>query len=749
MHETATTHFSLEYPEAGRSVPAGWQLVRGWLVAKPGHHFVDLRARVGDRVHLVIYGHPRRDLAEFFRAPAPDLPAGFELALDLWPGETRIQFEACDLGGRWEPVGEATLAVDTAAPFPASTPPPSPLRAHEFARALQRLLRRLRADPARPVEELAAAVAAATPWPCAVRFPHPPFHGHIDEPAAIARAGFGRLTVLGWLFHETRPLRRVLATFDLQVLQPLRHGGPFAGVGALHPQFPHAADCALAGQVDVAAQLPQPRALRIYAELEDGSRHLAHVQRTWTLDAEEEKLRYPRYAPPTFRRAARALRSAFAAAGVPLESGERYYREVWAGWRDYRARAPRREPAAGPIPAPQVEVSASVSLGHIVLATHNLALEGAPLFLWEYARHLVRHGHALLQVVSGADGPLRPRYEALGASVRIVDPGRLMAATSARAIRRAVRALGAELEFTAVNLVVANTLASFWAVHAARAAGRPSLLYIHESTTPGSFFLGRLAPAALPVVEEAFARATRVSFLTAATRRYYDDLTDRPNYCLNPGWIDLGAIDSFRSSRTRAELRTQLGLGGGEALVVNVGAVCERKGQTIFARAVDLLWRRAPDVAQRGRFLMVGARATPYDRDLADLVNELARPNLQIVPETPEVYAYYGAADLAVCTSYEESFPRVILEAMAFALPIVSTDVHGIPEIARPDEEAALVPPGDTQALADALQRMLTDRARAGALAARARARVEGSFALEQVLPRHLALARLLASRRG
>ncbi len=749
MHETATAHFSLEHPEAGRSVPAGPQLLRGWLVAKPGHHFVDLRARVGDHVQLVTYGHPRRDLAEYFRLPTPDLPAGFELSLDLWPGETRIQFEACDVSGRWEPVGEAAIAVDTAAPFPASAPSPAPLRAHEFARALARLLRRLRAEPARPLEELAAGVAAATPWPCAARYPHQPFHGHLDEPAAIARAGFGRLTVLGWLFHETLPLRRVLATFDLQALQPLRHGGPFAGVGPLHPQFPHAADCALAGQVDVPAQLPQPRALRVYAELEDGSRHLAHVQRTWTFDAEEEKLRYARYSLGRFRHAARALRSAYAAAGVPLEAGAPYRRALWAGWHDYRARAPRREPAAANVPAPSIEVSAAASLGHVVLATHNLALEGAPLFLWEYGRHLVRHGHALLQVVSGEDGPLRPRYEALGAAVKIASPARLMAATSAWRMRRAVRALGAQLDFTAVNLVVANTLASFWAVHAARAAGRPSLLYIHESTTPGSFFLGRLAPAALPVVEEAFARATRVSFLTAATRRYYEDLTDRPNYCLNPGWIDLAGIDAYEVSHPRAALRAKLGLRDDELLVVNVGAVCERKGQTLFARAVDLLWRRAPELAARCRFLMVGGRATPYDRDLGDLLGELARPNLQVVPETPEVYAYYGAADLAVCTSYEESFPRVILEAMAFALPIVSTDVHGIPEIVRPGAEAVLVPAGDTLALADALQRTLAGTAEAAAMGTRARARVEGSFALEQVLSRHLALARLLASRRG
>jgi glycosyltransferase involved in cell wall biosynthesis len=747
MHETAVSHFFLEHPAPGQPLPAGRQTLRGWLVAKTGHHFVDLRVRTPDGLHPAEFGHPRRDLARFFGSSAPWLPAGFELALAFAPGETRLEFEACDLTGSWSPVARVTLTAVPPTDPPAAAPPVSPLLAHEFARALQLLLRRLHQEQDRPLLELTAEVAAATPWPCAVRFPHRPFHGHLDEPAAIARAGFGRLTVLGWLFHETLRLRRVLATFDLQAFQALRHGGPFAGVSDLHPQFEHAKDCALEGQVDVPAQLAQPRALRIYAELDDGSWHLAHVQRTRTFNAEEEKLRYVRYAPLMFWRAACALRSAFARVGVPVEPGGLVWRETWPLWREYRARAPRRDPPAQPPLAPPAGTSSSQSLGRVLLVSHNLSLEGAPLFFWEYARHLVRHGGARLDVISGEEGPLRTRYESLGASVRVVPLAGLMAAASARAMRREIRALGASMDFAGVNLVVANTLASFWAVHAARAAGKPALLYIHESTTPGSFFLGRLAPAALPVVEEAFARATRVSFLTAATRRYFDDLTDRPNYCLNPGWIDLRGIDAFRVDHPAGVLRAKLGLRDDERLVVNVGAVCERKGQTIFARAVDLLWREAPGLAERCRFLMVGARATLYDQDLADFVRELARPNLQVVPETPEVYGYYGAADLAVCTSYEESFPRVILEAMGFALPIVSTDVHGVPEIVRHGEEAVLVPPGDTQALAEALHLLLSDPVRAGALATRARQRVETTFTLDQVLPGHLVLARALASR--
>jgi glycosyltransferase involved in cell wall biosynthesis len=305
--------------------------------------------------------------------------------------------------------------------------------------------------------------------------------------------------------------------------------------------------------------------------------------------------------------------------------------------------------------------------------------------------------------------------------------------------------MAGQVDLSRTGLVVANTLSTYWAVHLAHAAGRPVLFYIHESTPPPVFFRGLLSPSAVRVAEESFRLADRVSFLTATTQRYYATLPGRANYCLNPGWIDLARLDAFRAAHPRAALRARLGLAPGQQLVINVGTVCERKGQHLFARAVDLLGKNAPERAASARFLMVGGRDTPYDRELQDFVAALGRPNLRIIPETGDVYPYFGAADLFVCSSYEESFPRVILEAMAFALPIVTTNVHGIPEIVRAGSEALLVPPGDSTALAAAMQRLLAAPEAGVALGLAARARVAADFDSRVVLPRHIALARSLA----
>ena len=97
---------------------------------------------------------------------------------------------------------------------------------------------------------------------------------------------------------------------------------------------------------------------------------------------------------------------------------------------------------------------------------------------------------------------------------------------------------------------------------------------------------------------------------------------------------------------------------------------------------------------------MLGVCNSPFDSMLGELLGQLNRPNLLVHPETADYLPYYVAADLFVCSSYEEIFPRVILETMACETPILSSSVQGVPELVRPDPRSKLwFPPGDTVAL--------------------------------------------------
>lgn len=84
----------------------------------------------------------------------------------------------------------------------------------------------------------------------------------------------------------------------------------------------------------------------------------------------------------------------------------------------------------------------------------------------------------------------------------------------------------------------------------------------------------------------------------------------------------------------------------------------------------------------------------------------------------------YPLASVFMLPSYSESFPMTILEAMACGVPVVASNVGGIPEMVRDGLDGRLVPPGDPKALSDGLVQVLMDRRGASSLASNARERV-------------------------
>src|SRR5947208_1167196 len=99
MHETpaATLHFDPPYPGL-----VGGTILHGWVVPKPPHHFSELRARAGGRVFPGVFGIPRSDLADFFKADRRYLLAGFMITLNLPEGRHRVVVEGLSATGHWE-----------------------------------------------------------------------------------------------------------------------------------------------------------------------------------------------------------------------------------------------------------------------------------------------------------------------------------------------------------------------------------------------------------------------------------------------------------------------------------------------------------------------------------------------------------------------------------------------------------------------------------------------------------------------
>ncbi|MEO6568308.1 MAG: glycosyltransferase, partial [Opitutaceae bacterium] len=135
-------------------------------------------------------------------------------------------------------------------------------------------------------------------------------------------------------------------------------------------------------------------------------------------------------------------------------------------------------------------------------------------------------------------------------------------------------------------------------------------------------------------------------------------------------------------------------------------------------------------------------RPSAYLEMLMADIRALGVTNIDVIPETRDVYDFFVLSDLFVCSSFEESFPRVLLEAMAFRTPIVSTDVHGIPEIVRNRAEAYLMPPGDAALTSQLMQTCLAKERSGKSFTGPAYSKVLRYYDYDRVLPFHADLAR-------
>ena len=119
---------------------------------------------------------------------------------------------------------------------------------------------------------------------------------------------------------------------------------------------------------------------------------------------------------------------------------------------------------------------------------------------------------------------------------------------------------------------------------------------------------------------------------------------------------------------------------------------------------------------------------------------------VELTGERRDVPDLLAAADVFALSSRSEGAPLSVLEAMAAGLPVVASNVGGLPELVADGETGVLVPPEDPAALAAALDRLLGDAELRRTLGARGRDRVRERFDLSTLREAHLTLyARELA----
>ncbi len=342
-----------------------------------------------------------------------------------------------------------------------------------------------------------------------------------------------------------------------------------------------------------------------------------------------------------------------------------------------------------------------------LMCAFNLNWEGAPQSQFEMTARLKELGVIDPVVYCPYEGPLREAYEERGIQVEVFEHP-LAGVFDLSAYDLAIERFARQITDWGVELVYGNTRQTFYAIDAAKRSGLPSIWNPRESEAWQTYFdyCGQeIAARAL----RCFNYPYKVIFVSNATREGCLALNVHHNFTTIHNGLDRERFADRLARRPRNEARNELGVSQDEIAILIIGTVCERKGQLDLVEAFAEMSEQS---ASKTKCFIVGDRPGDYSERLKSAVQSLPdskRSRVVIVPETSDTALYYSAADLFVCTSRVESFPRVILEAMMAGLPIVTTPVYGIAEQVREDVNALFYQPGDKAALAEKIDRLVKE----------------------------------------
>jgi glycosyltransferase involved in cell wall biosynthesis len=247
---------------------------------------------------------------------------------------------------------------------------------------------------------------------------------------------------------------------------------------------------------------------------------------------------------------------------------------------------------------------------------------------------------------------------------------------------------------------------------------------------------------ASPILRRTFIALERLSarytdiMLAVSTQQILDGLRAKigkpPDYIICRPGVELKKFRGVGDAHGQ-QLRKELSLPPGMPVVGTVMSLIEAKSPLDFVAVAACVLNIRPDV----HFLVVG------DGPLRGAMHEaLAHrgviDRLHFTGLRTDVPRLLKLMDVFLLTSRWEGMPRVILEAMAAGIPVVSTSVGGVPEVIEHGQSGLLAPPGDHESLAHNVLALINEPERARRIAEKAERRLTDEFDLESVVTRHV-----------
>jgi len=356
--------------------------------------------------------------------------------------------------------------------------------------------------------------------------------------------------------------------------------------------------------------------------------------------------------------------------------------------------------------------AADRALVHVVFSIDTMSVGGTEMNALRTAERLDRRRFRVTVATLRGEGPLAVRYAELGIPIERFPIHSLYAPATARQAIRFARFLRRER----VSIVHCHDqYSNFFSVLSARLAGVPAVIaskrWLHS-------------PLRYRVANGiGFRAASRVLANSAAVARSLerDDHLAPNRTVVIPNFVDESAFTP-PSRETARHWREMLDLNDAGPIVGTIASLLPIKDHATLFRAVARLTAAWPTM----RLVVVGDG--PLREELETLAQTLGiAAHVRFAGHQPNVPSFHFLFDVSALTSVSEGFPNSLVEAMAAGRPIVATNVGGVPDAVRHEENGLLVSPNDPSALAAALHAMLSNQERReqmGAAGAR-RARTE------------------------
>ncbi len=171
-----------------------------------------------------------------------------------------------------------------------------------------------------------------------------------------------------------------------------------------------------------------------------------------------------------------------------------------------------------------------------------------------------------------------------------------------------------------------------------------------------------------------------------------------------PQWVIYNAIENI--SDTPLNNKQNPGHeNNGKLIITTAGRLSPEKGHEYLLKAISILKESYSNI----EFLICGDGALMEKlTTMAESLN--IRDQCKFLGFCRDMDAIYSKTDIFVLSSLSEGLPNVILEAYMHEIPVVATNVGGVPEIIDNGFNGILVPPGDPVKLADALAQLIQDK---------------------------------------